>query len=211
MPSKQTATGLKGRVKDLEAMENAPEISSPLRKWRKPSFQKDPISGKDFGNLMHTVMQYITYEKCKDISGISSELNRLMSKGFLTEEQYQAVDITNLQNFFSTEIGNKLCNGTPYLREFKFSILDDGIRYDSSLIEEQVLLQGVVDCALLEEDGITVIDFKTDYVTEASVSEIITKYQRQVQTYADALQKIYEQSIKAKYLYLFHLGRFVPV
>ena len=211
MPSKQTATGLKGRDKDLEALENTQEISSPLRKWRKPAFHKDPIAGKEFGNLIHTVMQYINYEKCTDIAGISSEIIRLIGSGFLTEEQSQAVNTTKLQKFFSSEIGNKLCNGTPYLREFKFSILEDGSRYDSSLIEEHILLQGVVDCALLEEDGITVIDFKTDYATEDMIPLLISKYQHQVQIYANALERICEQSIKAKYLYLFYLDRFVPI
>ena len=99
----------------------------------------------------------------------------------------------------------------PYLREFKFSILDDGIHYDTSLHGEQVLLQGVVDCALLEPDGITVVDFKTDYVTEETISQIISRYRPQVQTYADALQRIYEQQVKARYLYLFHLDRLVAL
>jgi len=68
-----------------------------------------------------------------------------------------------------------------------------------------------VDCALLEADGITVIDFKTDYVTENTLSEVVSRYRQQVQTYADALQRIYEQPIKARYLYLFHLDRFINV
>ena len=181
------------------------------RKWRKPSFQKGTAAGKDYGNLMHMVMQYICYEKCTNGAEISSEVNRLMHCGFLTEDQCQSVDVKKLQKFFSTEIGQKLRGGTPYLREFKFSILDDGRRYDSSLVREEVLLQGVVDCALLEDDGITVIDFKTDYVTEETLSEVISRYRQQVEIYADALQRICEQSIKARYLYLFHLDRFVSI
>jgi len=68
-----------------------------------------------------------------------------------------------------------------------------------------------VDCALLEADGITVIDFKTDHVTEESLPAVITRYRSQVGTYADALERIYEQPVKARYLYLFHLDRFVLV
>jgi len=63
----------------------------------------------------------------------------------------------------------------------------------------------------LEEDGITVIDFKTDYVTENNLSQIIFRYRGQIQTYADALQRIYEQPVKDKYLYLFHLDRLVAL
>ena len=210
-PSKQTATGLKGRDKDLEAADHTPEPKVTVRKWRKPTFLSEPISGRDYGNIMHTVMQYISYPKCIDSSGIQAEIERLVQYGFLTAEQVQAVDIKKLKTFFSSEIGQKLCRGVPYIREFKFSMLDDGLKYDSSLVGESILLQGVVDCALLEEDGITIIDFKTDYVSESTLTEIVFRYKQQVKTYADALQRIYKQPIKARFLYLFHLNQFISV
>ena len=211
MPSKQTATAQKGRVKDLEALENTEEPPQPVRKWRRPAFVTPQFSGREYGNVMHTVMQYISYEKCTDVAGIRREIAGLVARGFLTQAQAQAADPVKLSRLFASEIGRKLRSGIPYLREFKFSILDNGKQYDPSLEGESVLLQGVVDCALLEKDGITVIDFKTDYVTEETLSGILSRYRQQVQTYADALQRIYEQPVKAKYLYLFHLDRFVPV
>ena len=210
-PSKQTATSLKGRDKDQEAAENTKEQASVIRKWRSPSFVTAQASGKEYGNIMHTILQYISYEKCGDFSGIQSEISRLVEKGFLTEEQAESVDPERLLRFFISEIGRKLYKGTPYVREFKFSILDEGTKYDASLHGEQVLLQGVVDCALLEEDGITVIDFKTDYVTEATLSDAASRYRSQIETYADALQRIFKQPVKAKYLYFFRLNRFVAV
>jgi hypothetical protein len=63
-PSKQTATGLKGRDKDFEAADHTPELMVTIRKWRKPSFISEHISGRDYGNIMHTVMQHISYCKC---------------------------------------------------------------------------------------------------------------------------------------------------
>jgi len=195
----------------LEVFEKTKENPSALRKWRRPAFITTELSGKEYGNVMHTVMQYISYEKCTDNIGIRKEIDRLMERGFLTPEQVTSVDSTKLQQFFSSEIGKKLRSGVSYLREFKFSILDNGSQYDPDLFGEQVLLQGVVDCALLEEDGITVIDFKTDYVTEETLDKVISRYRLQVQTYADALQRIYEQPVKARYLYLFHINRFVSV
>ena len=210
-PSKQTATGQKGRQKDLEVSEDTKEPPMVVRNWRRPSFAASQVSGKEFGNVMHTVMQYIDYGKCAGESGIRNEITRLVEAGFLTTDQAQAADTEKLERFFSTEIGRKLYGGVPHLREFKFSILDDGTGYDASLTGERVLLQGVVDCALLEADGITVIDFKTDYVREENLKDVISRYRMQVQTYADALQRIYQQPIKARYLYLFHLDRFVSV
>ena len=87
-------------------------------------------------------------------------------------------------------------------------LLDDARKYGPGLDGEQVLLQGVVDCALVEADGITIIDFKTDRVTEETVESVANGYSPQVDTYAEALSRIYGLPIKAKMLYFFQLNRF---
>ena len=210
-PSKQTATGRKGRVKDAEAAEDTREPKHPVRTWRHPEFLSRNAVGKTLGNATHLALQYVRYENCGCTEDVVEEIHRLVEKGYLTPEQGSMVPCEKLARFFSSELGTKLRTGTPCLREFKFSILDDGSHYGEGLEGEQVLLQGVVDCALLEEDGITVLDFKTDNVTEQTLASTVDRYRLQVQTYGEALSRIYEMPIKAKYLYFFRLDRFVEV
>ena len=210
-PSKQTATDRKGRFKDAEAAENAQEPKRPARNWRRPSFLASQAEGKTYGSAIHAALQYICYENCGDTQSVAREIQRLVEKRFLTEEQGALVNCGKIARFFATDIGAKLRTGTPHLREFKFSILDDGRSYGDDLEGEQVLLQGVVDCALLEEGGITVVDFKTDYVTEETLAAVTDRYRPQVRTYGEALSRIYEMPIKAQYLYFFRLDKFVEV
>ena len=210
-PSKQTATGRKGRLKDEEAQQNAGEPTHPVRAWRQPNFQNQEKHGAAYGTATHAVLQYIRYEACASPEGVRQEVQRMVNVGLLTQEQAELVNCDKIAAFFATSLGKKLRQGTDHLREFKFSILDDASDYGEGLEEECVLLQGVVDCALLESDGITIIDFKTDYVTETTLPEVVERYRLQVLTYAEALSRIYEMPIKARYLYLFHLDKFVPV
>ena len=156
-------------------------------------------------------MQYIRYEACGDLAGVKGELDRLVEQRFVTAEQAEAVSCETIFRFFDSEFGAKLRMGNNVLREFKFSILDDAGRYGDDLDNEQVLLQGVVDCALVEDDGITIVDFKTDRVTDRSVTEVADRYRTQIDAYAQALSRIYQTQIKEKYLYLFHLGEFVQL
>ena len=209
--SKRTATDQKGREKDKEASEKVPEPPQIVRKWRRPTFLGSTASGKEYGNLMHTVMQYISYEACGSRDGILSEIARLEENGFVTAEQSLLVDVDAIERFFRSKPGQLLLSGTPYLREFKFSILVDCTDDDPELRGEQVLMQGVVDCALLETDGITVIDFKTDHVTEDTLPAVVNRYQAQVRTYSEALKRIYEMEVKRSCLYFFRLNRFVEI
>ena len=135
----------------------------------------------------------------------------MADQGYLKPEQAENADCRLLWQFFSTEIGKKLHRGVDHLREFKFSILDDASDYGEGLEGEKVLLQGVVDCALLEADGITILDFKTDRVTEETLQNRAEHYRPQVEAYAEAISRIYEMPVKEKLLYFFRLGKFAAL
>ena len=204
-PSKQTATGRKGRIKDAEAAENAQEQRPVYRRWRRPAFVSAAKDGREYGNAIHAAMQYIRYENCSDEDSVRREMERLHREGFLSEEQVQMVDCQRIAAFFALDIGKKLSSGVNCLREFKFSILDDAGRYTPGLKDEKVLLQGVVDCAILEENGITILDFKSDRVTPGTVQNRAGQYRPQVEAYAESLSKIFEMPVKASCLYFFRI------
>ncbi len=210
-PSKQTATQKKGRPKDQEAAENAQPEKLSHRSFRKPSFRETEGLGKEYGTAMHAALQFISYEACTGVEGVEKEIRRLTLQHFLTSQQASLIRPHKIARLFATDLGRKLLQGQNIEREFKFSILEDAREYDPALSGEQVLLQGVVDCALLEEDGITVIDFKTDYVTEETLPEILDRYRPQVMAYSQAMERIFRKKVKKTVLYFFALDRFVDV
>ena len=207
-PSKQTATQRKGRAKDEEAAQETREPKYIQRTWRKPEFISKQLSGTTYGTTIHAVMQYIRYEACCDDSGVRREINRLVQEQFITEEQGRLIDSSMIAAFFQTTIGVKLRQSGNVLREFKFSILDDASQYGDGLDGEQIILQGVVDCALIETDGITIVDFKTDYVTQDTIKTVTERYRPQVEAYTEALCRIFQLPVKAKALYYFCIGDF---
>ena len=122
-----------------------------------------------------------------------------------------SVDPEMIWNFFATPFGEKLRKASNVIREFKFSILDDAKYYSSDITDDQILLQGVVDCAIIDSDGITVLDFKTDRVTSDTVEAVAESYKIQVQTYARALSKIFQKKVISSQLYFFRIGAFIDV
>lgn len=211
IPSKQTATQIKGRAKDTEVAEKTMQNYAFMRSFRKPSFIAEDTTGAKLGTAMHIVMQNIRFDLCKDAKGAAGELARLCNEGYITEDQKNSVEPEKIARFFATDIGQKLTNAKDVLREFKFSILEDASRFDADVQDEKILMQGVVDCAIVEDDGITVIDFKTDRISEKALNMAVSRYRLQVSTYADALSRIYQKPIKAAKLYFFELNTFVDI
>lgn len=210
-PSKQTATQIKGRQKDLEAAEQTFHQDRPITDWRKPSFLGGGRSAVAYGNAVHTLMRYIRFSKCGDVTGIETEIRRLVAENCMTEQEAQIINTRQIVDFFQSEIGIALRNHPNVIREFKFSILDDAEKYNDDVRSEKILLQGVVDCAMISGDGITVLDFKTDRVTDETILEVSEKYRMQIKTYADALSRIYNLPVKSALLYFFHCSAAVSV
>ena len=213
-PSKQTATERKGRLKDREAAENAQEPKPFHRSWRKPSFIEPDDLDRDavaYGKVIHSVLQFIDCGKCTDRTAVEAQIAELVQQGIVLAEAAEVVDCGALADFFATPLGYQVRTQENVLREFKFSILDDGASYGDDLENEKILLQGVVDCAIIEDDGITVIDFKTDRVKEETLEMAVDRYRDQVEAYADALQRIFNKNIKKACLYFLRLNRFVDI
>ena len=210
-PSKLTATQLKGRNKDMEISEHAAQSYVHTHRFRQASFTGRQLSGQSYGNAVHSVMQYIHFDRLNTADDVKRELERLVSENFITAEQAAMVDASVIMRFFQSEVGKKIAKSENLLREFKFSVLDDADKYIEGIVNEKILLQGVVDCAMLEEDGITIIDFKTDQVSQETIRHVSEQYSSQVKAYASALRKIYSLPVKAAWLYYFHADQFVAV
>jgi len=208
IPSKLTATQLKGRDLDNEIADGSNEIVSAIFRTPGSSGIKD---GKAHGTATHTVLQYLSFDRCDHIEDIKGELDRLVQERRITGEQAELVDCRKIAALFATPIGRKLQQSQNILREYKFSVLEDATKFYPDAKGEQILFQGVVDCAILDDDGIIVLDFKTDHVTEETLEKITQKYRSQVVSYADALSRIYKMPVKSAMLYFFTLDRFVDV
>ena len=72
--------------------------------------------------------------------------------------------------------------------------------------EEQVLMQGVIDCCFTGPEGLTVVDFKTDRVDRRSVAARAEEYRPQLEAYAQALERVMEEKVCRKVLYFFSTG-----
>ena len=207
IPSKLTATELKGRQVDEEVAQNAKTADKKRLRWRHP---RDNSSGMVYGTALHAVMQYISYAACDSLESIQAELQRLVREKFISQDQANSVDIQSIAAFFETDIGTRVRNGNV-LREFKFTVLQDSSEYFEDTAGDKILLQGVIDLAILDDDGITVVDFKTDHVNADTIQEVAQAYFPQVRAYSKAIEQIYRKPVKRSVLYFFRASEFVDV
>ena len=213
IPSKLTATQLKGRALDEEAAEEAPRPARPLS-FGRPRFAAEEmgLTAAQRGTALHQVLQYIDFERSETVEGVRAEISRLVEQQYITTQQGDAVDPAPIAAFFQSDLGQDLLSSVSLRREFKFSILEPASRYYPQAGEgEQVLFQGVVDCYYETLEGITVVDFKTDRVTKRSVSERAEHYRPQLEAYSRALEEITGKRVIRRVLWFFALNQSVDL
>ena len=74
-----------------------------------------------------------------------------------------------------------------------------------------MLLQGVADLYAVLDGKVTVVDFKTDRVTEQTLPERVARYRPQLEAYSRALEEILEKPVDRRVLYFLHTGQTVEV
>ena len=216
IPSKLTATQLKGREKDSEAAENAVELRpTPVQSaMRRPVFEgQRPLTSAQRGTALHMVMQYLNFDRTGSLEEIEDEISRLVLGQYITPQQGAAVDPADILGFFRSDLGQRLQRSQRVEREFKFSLLVPAADYyKEAELGEEVLLQGVVDCWFTEADGtVTVVDFKTDRVNEHTVERRAEDYRPQLDAYTRALSQAAGVAVKRRCLWFFSVGRAVEL
>ncbi len=209
-PTKLTATQLKGREKDREI---ARETVQPYvrQSFAAPRFLSGgrPLTAAERGTAVHLVMQYLPLAEGTDVSAVVEDL---FARRLLTREQADAVDQEAVRRFLSSPLAGELRRAERVEREYRFSLLMPGKDYFPGLTDgEEVMLQGVVDLFAVSDGAVTVVDFKTDFVTEKTLPDRAEAYRPQLAAYSAALERILELPVRRRVLYFFSTGRTVEV
>ena len=74
------------------------------------------------------------------------------------------------------------------------------------------MIQGIIDVFWTEEDGIVLLDYKTDHVKNAR--ELKERYETQLRLYADALERVFAARglrVKEILIYSFTLEEVISI
>ncbi|WP_164669542.1 helicase-exonuclease AddAB subunit AddA [Virgibacillus doumboii] len=211
--AKQTVTEIKRQreMKDeysgdqLVQTFHAPIVKRPVFMQKQQS-----ITAAERGTAMHTVMQHIPLSKPMDNGEIEEFVESLVEREILTKQEAEVIDIDAVEQFFTTPIARLVMDASVVYREVPFSLslsAKEVYANWSSDTDEQVLVQGVIDCVIPAEDGWLILDYKTDAITEEVTDRVketlLKRYEVQMKLYKHAIEHIWHESVKKTHLYFF--------
>ncbi len=173
---------------------------------RRPAFLYEKgLTPTERGNALHRFMQFCDYRlAAQDPQG---EIDRLVARGFLRQEEGKAIDPARLEAFFHSSLAGRIFSAQQVLREYRFLAEVGGellAPYTGlDLGEEKTTLQGVADCIIIEDGQAVIVDYKTDRVT--SGDQLEEQYGVQLLLYRELVAKSLAMPVKECIIYAFAL------
>ena len=196
----------------------AENLFSEEKNRKKPRFimEEKGLSKAEKGTAMHFVMQKLDLNKVNLLNEIKEQIKNMFEKGLITKDEEESINIFKIQKFFKSNLGQRLLKAykenKQVFRELPFITEIPVKRIEKDLIDkifnnEKLRLQGIIDCFFEEDDGIVLLDYKTDYVENGKEKEILDKYKVQIDLYTETLERVIGKKVKERYLYLFGIDK----
>lgn len=187
--------------------------------------EEEPVNqGALRGTAVHRVMECYSFSS---EMGVKEQIDEMLDEGKITDDMKRLVKLPLVEQFVASDIGarmkkaeqaGKLYREKPFVMGFTHEELARfgfGEMQEAVAGEDLTLIQGIIDVFWEEDDGIVVLDYKTDRVDTAK--QLSDRYAAQLALYGEALERIYNESevrnirVKERLLYSFRLGEVISV
>ncbi len=180
----------------------------------RPAFMKESVvpefSGAERGTLYHLVMEK-TDPHIETVDEIKAALDEMVNNGLISEPQKDTIKPEKVRGFKVSSLGRRFAKSSDAGKGYRERQFIIGIPAYEVLMEldipkdpeELLMIQGIIDMYFEEEDGLVLVDYKTDAVKNAD--ELVKRYKLQLDLYARALEQTTGKRVKEKWIYSFAL------
>ena len=171
--------------------------------------QEETVSGTTRGSAYHRLLEIFPFERQETWTAekIRTVIEECKADRRLSEEYAAAINVYKIRAFLQTPLAARMAKAARsnrLHREQPFVLGLSANRLNTDFPEDEtVLIQGIIDVYLEEEDGIVLADYKTDLVKDPK--ELILRYRVQLDYYEEALVRLTGKCVKEKLIYSFGL------
>ena len=173
--------------------------------------QEEEAGSAARGTIYHKFLEHLDFCMEPSILAVMSQMEQFCREGRLTAEEARWIDTSKVVRFLNSELGCRMrlsAKKQMLYREQPFVIGVEAYKVQPGWeSNDMVLVQGIIDAYIQEEDEIVLVDYKTDFVRPGEEKKLFDKYHLQLQYYAEALERMSGKQVKEKIIYSFWLQK----
>lgn len=219
LPAKLSVSHLKESAYTPEETESVSLFASDSKEVPLPRFlmEEAKAEGAVRGNVYHKFMEHFPYEdSISDEKALQAAIDKQVQSGILTASEAGMLSTKTLLAFIHEKLYQRMQeashNNTLHREQPFILAVPANSLYPDAGEGENILVQGIIDAYFEEEDGLVLVDYKTDrFPKKEGEAFLIRQYEKQLQYYAKALTSITGIPVKEKIIFSFHLGKCIWV
>lgn len=197
--AKMTVSELKqqGQMTDEEESQWIPTV---------PAFMKEQEEerGAYRGTAYHRALELLDFQSIHSLKETREALDRLVTDRRLTQSNRKLVRSFTIWQFLDSPLGRRMKKAAEEGRlhkeqQFVVGIPAKEIGLGDS--QELILIQGIMDAYMEEENGLVLIDYKTDYVEKDTSYILKERYGLQLEYYRRALEQMTGKKVTDTIIY----------
>lgn len=197
LPTKSSVTKIKQeKIKLEEILKGIESEEVEYKKSYTPKFMQEDkkISNAEKGTLVHLCIQRLDERKDYELKDIQNMILNLVEKEIITQNEADAIDVNLIYQYTKSQLFEELRQAKEVHKEqpFYINIPAKDVVSEAENSKKNILVQGIIDLYYIDKnDNLTLIDFKTDYISnEPNAKEkILEKYKVQLEIYKTALEQ----------------------
>ncbi len=148
------------------------------------------------------------------LDSFDQQLSYMINVNLLSEDEQNRINHKKLKTFLTSDVAKRMSLAARkdlLFKEKPFVFGSNGqeLFQDNDASQELILVQGIIDVFFQEDDGIVLLDYKTDRVD--AEEDLVIRYEKQLQLYKSAIEKAYNTPVKEMILYSFALDKTINV
>ena len=171
--------------------------------------KEEELTGASRGTAYHRLMELLDFSRDYEEETLRQVLEDFVEEGRMQQDMADCIRIRDVRHFLACRSGQRMKDAAvrqALWKEQPFVLgVDARELYPQEQEGEQILVQGIIDVYFEEEDGLVVLDYKTDQVRQAE--ELVERYHAQLDYYAKALEQMTQKKVKEKVIYSFTLRK----
>lgn len=171
--------------------------------------ETEELTGASRGTVYHRLMELLDFSRVYDEAVLEQQLKEYVETGKVTQDMANCIRINDILYFLNTRTGQRMRRAAVQnlLRKEQPFVL--GMEANELDPEEKngdlILVQGIIDVYFEEDDGLVVLDYKTDKIY--CEKELADRYRAQLDYYAKALTQMTGKPVKEKIIYSFTMKK----
>lgn len=214
MNMKFTVSDLKKRIymeeEDGKVLYEAQEETPIIPKFMQ---EQTKLRGASRGSAYHKLLELLDFRKEYEEDSLRIFLQELVRTKKMEPQMAECIQVADMLCFLESSIGKRMRQAAHQGKlkaEQPFVLGVDAKKvYPDTETSETLLVQGIIDVYFEEEDGLVVLDYKTDRVKHSQI--LVDKYKTQLQYYGEALRQLTGKHVKEMWIYAFALEEEIKI